>query len=140
MNDTPAKKTSDNEISVPLSPGEVVDKITILQIKSERIEDATKRANVMTELALLSETWQQSNYDIEQVAGHTAALKKINEQLWDIEDDIRKKESEQNFDQAFIQLARDVYFTNDKRAELKRQINVQLGSLLIEEKSYEDYQ
>ncbi len=128
------------EISVPISPGELVDKITILEIKAERISDPAKNRNVMTELGLLNETWEQSDFPIREVTAQRDALKRVNEELWAIEDDIRDKELAKEFDDEFIRLARAVYVTNDRRAALKREINTVLGSLLVEEKSYKDYQ
>ncbi len=128
------------EISVPISPGELVDKLTILEIKSERIDDPEKNRNVMTELGMLTQTWEASAFPIQDVATQRAALKQVNEDLWEIEDDIRDKELAQEFDAEFIRLARAVYVTNDRRAALKREINTLLGSLLVEEKSYKDYQ
>ena len=127
-------------ILVPVSPGEVLDKITILEIKSERIKDADKVANVRTELALLQDTWSKAvDGDDDVVRDLHRELKEINEALWDIEDDIRDKERQKDFDQEFIELARSVYYTNDRRSKVKKQLNVHLGSQIIEEKSYKDY-
>jgi len=130
--------TLDN-ILVPVSPGEVLDKITILEIKSERMTDPAKLANVRTELALLQETWAKAVQEDEVVRRLHDALKKINETLWVIEDDIRDKERVKEFDDRFIALARSVYFTNDRRSQVKKQLNLHLGSRIIEEKSYQDY-
>ena len=127
-------------IQVPVSPGEVLDKITILEIKSERISDPDKVANVRRELELLSSTWQQYVEQDATVNRIHAELKTINEALWEIEDDIRDKEREREFDQRFIDLARSVYVTNDQRANAKKELNVYLGSEIVEEKSYQDYQ
>jgi len=127
-------------IQVPVSPGEVLDKITILEIKSERISDPDKVANVRRELELLSSTWQQSVEQDATVSRIHDELKTINEALWEIEDDIRDKERAREFDQRFIELARSVYVTNDQRANAKKELNVYLGSEIIEEKSYQDYQ
>ena len=127
-------------IQVPVSPGEVLDKITILEIKSERIKDPGKVANVRRELELLSTTWQQSVTQDETVDRIHAELKAINEALWEIEDDIRDKERAREFDQQFIDLARSVYVTNDQRANAKKELNIYLGSEIVEEKSYQDYQ
>lgn len=126
-------------IHVPVSPGEVLDKITILEIKSERIADPDKLANVRTELGLLRETWADSIDEDDTIRALHAELKAINEKLWDIEDDIRDKERAKEFDDRFIELARSVYFTNDRRSEVKKKLNVHLGSQIIEEKSYQDY-
>ncbi|GMR15153.1 MAG: DUF6165 family protein [Gammaproteobacteria bacterium] len=127
-------------ILVPVSPGEVLDKITILEIKSERIDDRDKVANVRRELELLLGTWQQSVDDDDTVRRIHAELKSINEALWEIEDDIRDKERAKEFDERFIELARSVYVTNDQRANAKNELNVYLGSEIVEEKSYRDYQ
>ena len=127
------------DIHVPISPGELIDKITILQIKSERMTDAAKVANVRTELNMLESTWRGSAYAEADIAAQWAELKRINEKLWVIEDDIRDKERAGAFDQEFIELARAVYVTNDERAAVKREINTKLGSRIVEEKSYKDY-
>lgn len=127
-------------IKVELAYGELLDKITILQIKSERITDATKVANVNKELNLLNSLWGSDEKSSADIASEFKALKEINEKIWDIEDGIRDKERAKEFDEKFIELARSVYFSNDKRAEIKRAINLKLGSDLIEEKSYSDYE
>ncbi|HEY5776809.1 MAG TPA: DUF6165 family protein [Xanthomonadales bacterium] len=127
-------------IEVPVSPGEVLDKITILEIKSERIGDAGKLANVRRELELLQASWRRSVNEDETVRRIHDELKTINEALWEIEDDIRDKERAREFDQVFIELARSVYVTNDKRANAKKELNLYLGSEIVEEKSYQDYQ
>jgi len=126
-------------IQVPVSPGEVLDKITILEIKSERISDPDKVANVRRELELLDSTWRQSVEQDETVNRIHTELKTINEALWEIEDDIRDKERAREFDERFIELARSVYVTNDQRANAKKELNVYLGSESVEEKSYQDY-
>ena len=126
-------------IHVPVSPGEVLDKITILEIKSERMSDPEKVANVRVELKLLQDTWAASIRDDEVIRDLHAQLKEINEALWEIEDDIRDKERAKEFDERFIELARAVYFTNDRRSEVKKKLNLHLGSQIIEEKSYQDY-
>ena len=128
-----------SEISVPVSFGELLDKIAILQIKNERIDDAAKRANVRRELDALESTWASHAASAADVATLRAALKGVNERLWVIEDDIRLKEKAQAFDDGFVQLARAVYFENDERARIKKAINVALGSTYVEEKSYQDY-
>ena len=125
-----------SDILVPLSPGELLDKITILEIKQARLEDAAKRANVVAELAALTEIAGPAMKD---AAALLAQLKMVNEALWDIEDRIRDKERQAAFDGEFIELARSVYITNDRRADLKRQINLALHSALVEEKSYTPY-
>jgi Family of unknown function (DUF6165) len=127
------------ELMVPISPGELVDKITILEIKSERMSDAAKLANVRTELELLTATWRASEFASSDIAADWKALRSVNEQLWDIEDRIRDKERDAAFDAGFIDLARAVYVTNDERAAIKKRINARLGSTLVEEKSYAEY-
>lgn len=127
------------EILVPISPGELVDKITILQIKSERIQDSAKLRNVQHELTVLRQTWQESDFAGTDIDAQTQELKSINEALWEIEDKIRLKEGARAFDDEFIELARSVYITNDRRSHVKREINDMLGSKLVEEKSYQDY-
>jgi hypothetical protein len=126
-------------ITVPVSFGEVVDKITILEIKSERIHDPDKVANVRHELDLLERTWTDATRGKADVSDARARLKAVNEELWEIEDDIRVKQSQKTFDEKFVGLARSVYVTNDRRANIKKEINLALGSELVEEKSYEDY-
>jgi hypothetical protein len=127
------------DILVPISPGELLDKITILRIKQVRILDATKLANVKLELALLEQTWRDCGGAARDFALDERALQSVNERLWDIEDRIRDKEAKQSFDRDFIELARAVYLANDERAAIKKRINLQLGSRLIEEKSYRQY-
>ena len=127
------------EVLVPLSPGELLDKITILRIKVARIQEAAKLANVKLELSLLEQIWQDSGAAAHDVALDERALENVNERLWDIEDRIRDKEARQTFDRDFIELARAVYICNDERAAIKKHINLQLGSRLVEEKSYKQY-
>jgi hypothetical protein len=128
-----------NEILIPISPGELLDKITILQIKSERISDATKVANVRTELGMLEQVWSDTVEDDEQIRALSGELKSINEALWEIEDDIRDEERNKRFGDRFIELARAVYVTNDDRANAKKKVNLHLNSSIVEEKSYQDY-
>jgi len=128
-----------NEIKVPISPGELLDKITILRIKSQRMSDPVKVANVRLELRALEATWGASAYAKIDIEADVSALLAVNERLWVIEDDIRDKERAQAFDAEFIRLARAVYFENDERAAIKRRINTTLGSSIIEEKSYREY-
>jgi hypothetical protein len=127
------------EIRVPISPGELIDKITILQIKSARMTDPAKVANVRNELTLLEQTWRESPFSTSDIDAEWAALRRINEKLWDVEDDLRDMERARTFNQDFIELARAVYFTNDERAAIKREINKKLGSKIVEEKSYSAY-
>ncbi|MET3614298.1 putative nuclease with TOPRIM domain [Rhizobium aquaticum] len=123
-------------IEVPISWGELVDKITILEIKSERMDDPKKLANVTRELWLLN---RKLSPVATQVLRLKLRLKEVNTALWDIEDEIRDCEREQNFGPRFIELARAVYVTNDQRADVKREINFALSSELVEEKSYRPY-
>ena len=127
------------EIKVPISPGELIDKLTILEIKAANISDVAKLANVKVELQLLQDTWRTSGYASVDIEAEWTQLRDINKKLWDIEDDIRDKERERKFDQEFIELARAVYITNDERAAVKKQINTKLGSKIVEEKSYAKY-
>lgn len=126
-------------ISTPVSYGELIDKITILEIKSERMSDPAKLANVRTELDALNRTWAADPAAAVDIAGLRGRLRAVNEALWDIEDRIRLKEKAKAFDAEFIELARSVYIRNDERAAFKREINLTLGSTLIEEKSYQNY-
>jgi uncharacterized protein YukE len=128
-----------SEILVPVSFGELLDKIAILQIKSERISDEAKLANVRKELDALSATWLGHPSSQVAVVELRAELKAVNERLWVIEDDIRICEKRQDFGVEFIRLARAVYFENDERARIKKDINLALGSAYVEEKSYQDY-
>ena len=126
-------------IKIELSVGELLDKISILQIKAERIVDPSKLENINKELDVLMSLWKDSAYSNNNLESETNELKAINEELWAIEDKIRDKERNRVFDKGFIELARAVYITNDKRADIKRIINSKTGSELIEEKSYSNY-
>lgn len=128
-----------SEIIVPVSFGELLDKISILQIKAERMTDPAKLANVHKELSALERTWMQHPAAGGDIALLRAQLKAVNERLWDIEDEVRVKEKAQAFDDEFVRLARSVYFENDERARVKKEINLALGSAYVEEKSYQDY-
>ena len=121
------------QLQVPVSVGEVLDKITILQIKLAHISDAAKRVNIQNELDALLPLVAGDAFTTDQMQGLMAELKAVNEALWDIEDDIREKEAAKSFAAEFIRLARAVYVTNDKRAKIKKQINLATGSALIEE-------
>ena len=125
---------------VPVAPGELIDKITILEIKAAHITAPDKRAHVTHELELLRTVLARAVVPHPELTRLTANLKKINETLWAIEDDIRDAEAAQDFGPKFIELARAVYRTNDKRAAIKRDINLLLGSDIIEEKSYHPYE
>jgi hypothetical protein len=126
-------------VRVALSPGELIDKITILEIKAERITDAAKLANVRTELALLHRIRKAEIPAAVGLDALTEALRDVNEKLWVVEDDLRDCERAGRFDDGFVQLARAVYHTNDRRAALKRDINTLLGAEIVEEKSYAAY-
>jgi hypothetical protein len=129
-----------NDILVPISPGELLDKITILRIKAARMDDARKVANVKHELSLLEKIWNDSGAAAIDLGAEEAALTRVNEALWVIEDDIREEELAMRFGEKFIELARAVYVTNDERAAIKKRINTLSGSTIVEEKSYKQYQ
>ena len=129
----------DGIITAEISPGELIDKITILEIKMDRITDEKKLKNIKTEWDALNQSRANKILISAKLDELTAELKTINETLWVIEDDIRECEQRKEFGEAFITLARSVYLNNDHRARVKRKINELLGSRLIEEKSYSDY-
>ena len=126
-------------ISVPIAPGELIDKITILEIKLERISAQTKLVNIKKELDVLTSAYNESIPISDKLKQLMNELKSVNEDLWDIEDDIRSCERKEDFGDSFIKLARSVYITNDKRMGIKRAINDLLGSEIVEEKSYVAY-
>lgn len=128
-----------SKIKAEVSAGELLDKISILEIKMERIQDKSKRKNVMTELECLTTVRNSELKNWHLIDDLYIQLKDVNESLWDIEDKLRILEVAQDFNQNFIQLARLVYFENDKRARLKREINEKLGSEIVEEKYYVNY-
>ena len=129
-----------SDILVPISPGELLDKITILRIKAARISDGAKLANVRLELELLERTWAEAGAAAPPAgADEERALQAVNERLWIIEDEIREREAAGRFDAEFIRLARNVYLCNDERAAIKKRINLALGSRIVEEKSYAEY-
>ena len=128
-----------NDILVPISPGELLDKITILRIKSARIADEAKLANVHRELSRLQASRVAVLGADADLAVEETALERVNAELWDIEDRIREHEAARRFDAGFIELARAVYLRNDERAAIKRRINLKLDSALVEEKSYRPY-
>ena len=125
-----------DDILVPTAPGELIDKLTILRLKSERIADAVKLANVAHERKVLQVIADQALPESKKLGLLWETLYQINASLWVIEDDIRECESRQDFSAEFIRLARAVYQTNDRRAAVKKQINLLLGSAIVEEKSY----
>ena len=126
-------------VKIDTAPGELIDKITILEIKAERIDDAMKRANVTYELATLTNALNPAIETSEQISDLSDRLKAVNERPWETEDAIRECESRQDFGQVFIDLARSVYRLNDVRSDIKRSINMLLSARIIEEKSYSDY-
>ncbi|NOR42750.1 MAG: hypothetical protein GQ572_05385 [Gammaproteobacteria bacterium] len=126
-------------IQIPISPGELLDKITILQIKAERIEDPSKVKNVKAELDLLLNIWAQTVTNDAEIEALTKELMSINKKLWIIEDDIRDEERNKKFGERFVELARSVYIVNDDRANAKKKVNLYLNSSIVEEKSYQDY-
>lgn len=121
---------------IPVAIGELIDKITILQIKAAHLEDASRYANVATELRLLEEVRAGLKITNEDVDAFTTELRNVNEELWELEDRIRECERLKDFGPTFIELARGIYTKNDRRAELKRSINNLTASELVEEKSY----
>lgn len=127
------------ELLIPVSPGELLDKLTILEIKLDRIDDEAKLANVRREHELLSRAWQESGLGGDEVARLREQLCEVNEALWKIEDAIRDEEAAKRFGARFVELARSVYQNNDERAALKKRINERLGSGIVEEKSYKKY-
>src|SRR3954468_13959546 len=128
-----------NDVLVPISPGELLDKMTILRIKAARITDPAKVGNVRLALSLLEKTWKDRASAAADVAADERALRSVNERRWDVEDRIREKEAVQTFDRGFIELARAVYVYNDERAAIKKRVNRALGSRIVEEKSYKPY-
>ncbi len=126
-------------LSVPVSEGELLDKLSILLIKKERITSAEKLVNIEREFAVLDAVLQEKIPVSVELDALRAELKEVNEALWEIEDEIRLCEKEKNFGRHFIELARSVYRINDRRSQLKYRINALLGSELVEEKSYEEY-
>ena len=127
--------------TIEISFGELVDKLTILEIKAARIRDANKLENIKVELALLSAEWDAvpPASKSRPVEAAVAELRDVNARLWDIEDALRRMEKDRTFDATFISLARNVYRTNDERARVKKRLDVLLGSHVTEEKSYEPY-
>jgi len=126
-------------IQIPVSPGELIDKITILKLKKKFIKDQVQLKNVTIELAFLEPLLTKYKLNTLETNSLFEELYKINNNLWKIEDEIREKERDSDFGIDFVELARSVYFTNDKRSNIKKKINLLSGSKIIEEKSYEDY-
>ncbi len=127
------------KVVAPVSVGELFDKITILEIKVERFTNETQRANVALELKLLNQTVAQHKLLTPSIETLKQELLEVNKKLWDIEDAIRAKEAQKAFDSEFIEISRSVYFTNDERCQVKRKINIEAGSQLIEEKQYRNH-
>lgn len=127
------------EILVPTAPGELIDKLTILRLKSEKITDAAKLVNVRHEMVTLQETADAAIEMTDALRRLWDELYEINADLWVIEDDIREFEARADFSAGFVALARAVYVTNDERARVKKEINLLLGSRIVEEKSYYDF-
>ena len=136
---TSSQDKTQNGVTVPVSPGELIDKITILEIKAERIADPAKLVNVRHQLTLLEGVRDEALAGSAKLTALADDLRSVNSVLWDIEDDIRACEAAKDFGGRFIELARSVYRTNDKRAALKKEIDELFGSAITEEKSYEDY-
>lgn len=132
-------KATSGTITVEVGAGELLDKITILKIKNQRITDPAKLENVRNELAVLQQTWREALLDSGEVGELEKALEMVNLQLWDIEDEIRDYEARGDFGERFVELARSVYITNDERARLKKAVNIACDSAIVEEKSYSDY-
>ncbi len=128
------------DILILASAGELIDKITILEIKLKNIVDPVKNRNVSIELEALSKCFEENIIQSNEIEELKTNLKQVNSALWNIEDDIRQCEQAGEFGEKFVELARSVYRQNDKRAALKKEINIMLGSSIIEEKSYADYQ
>ena len=127
------------QFQIAISPGEFIDKLTILEIKKKHILEPKKLANIEHELCVLTGMLADQLQENDSISELRDALKQINQALWTIEDSIRDCERENNFGEEFIELARSVYRQNDKRADIKMQINKALGSILVEEKSYQPY-
>ncbi len=126
-------------ITIKVSPGELIDKITILKLKNKFIQNENQLKNINMELDILLPILKKNNLNTNEFEQLTDELYNINNKLWEIEDNIRDKERLSDFGEEFVKLARDVYFTNDKRSEIKKKINILAGSKIIEEKSYSDY-
>ena len=131
------KKSSNNIVYAPISVGELVDKITILEIKKIKLKEG-KLKNILSELKILKKILNSYDFKIDRI--FFKKLKKVNQKLWDIEDSIRIKEMEKAFDDDFVQLARSVYMENDKRYLIKKEINDNYKSCIVEEKNYSDYE
>ena len=127
------------EITIPVSSGELVDKISILKIKRKKIVNKSKLQNINKELSLLNKIYKNNFKKNKKILLYEKKLIKINKKLWDIEDKIRFHESKKNFNQKFVDLARAVYINNDERSEIKKKINKLTSSRLVEEKSYKSY-
>ncbi len=127
------------KLMVEVAPGELIDKITILEIKLNKIDDEAKLTNVRREYEILMETFRANIEETDALRGLIDSLRDANAKLWDIEDEIRNLERAKDFGDAFVSLARSVYRSNDRRAAMKREINKLLNSTILEEKSYAEY-
>ena len=134
-----ASISNSSPIVIEISPGELLDKVSILNIKSERIADPEKLKNIEYELGLYSDIYRKLVNDDPGLAELSDDLKSVNDALWEIEDEIRAYEAKGDFGARFVELARSVYHKNDERAAIKREINERLGSAIVEEKSYTGY-
>ena len=134
-----SQETQAKPIFIEVGPGEMIDKITILAIKSERMTAPEKLKNVRHELAVLQKAKSENIEETAELEALQDKLKAVNEALWEIEDDIRQCEADKDFGDTFVQLARSVYIQNDKRAEIKKEINLLVGTAIIEEKSYTQF-
>ena len=135
-----SQKQDAKPVMIEVGPGELIDKITILRIKSERMSDEAKLANVRHELDVLEAARAANLDDSAEMRRLEGELKAVNEALWVIEDDIRQCEADKDFGETFVKLARSVYKQNDKRAALKKEINLLTGSAIVEEKSYTEFE
>ena len=126
-------------VKIPVSVGELVDKITILEIKNKKIKDIKKLSNIKLELKLLNEFFRKKKLNTKLIKKLKNYLYNVNLKLWNVEDKLRDHEYKNKFNQNFVKLARKVYFLNDKRSKIKKDINESIGSKIIEEKSYKEY-
>ena len=126
-------------VKIPVSVGELVDKITILEIKNKKIKDIKKLSNIKLELKLLNEFFRKKKLNTKLIKKLKNYLYNVNLKLWNVEDKLRDHEYKNKFNHNFVKLARKVYFLNDKRSKIKKDINESVGSKIIEEKSYKEY-
>ncbi len=136
LSEVVAARHRPKSVTIEIAPGELIDKLTILEIKTERIRDAAKLSNIHAELAALQAVRDRNIGSSKDIAALTSELKAVNQRLWQVEDEIRLCEQANDFGPRFIELARSVYQENDRRSALKRRINELLGSCIVEEKLY----